>query len=111
MLDAAPVEYGSLKESVALWAWKKRERIDLLKTIAVVTAHVNPDRAAQALHRFIEEMFPEQRIERERAVERALEIMENEKQRVYSVVPAEVKPPAWGRLKTALRRRSKLPRL
>src|SRR4030095_4342339 len=58
-LEGAPVEYRSLEESVALWAWKKRERIDLLKTIAIVTAQVNPDRASQALHRLIEEMFPE----------------------------------------------------
>lgn len=90
-LDAAPVEYRSLEESVAIEAWKKRQRIDLLRTIAMVTAAVNPDRAAQALHRLIEEQFPEHRIERERAVERALEIMEVESRRVYSVTPTDTK--------------------
>lgn len=96
-LDAAPVEYGSLEESVAMEAWRKRQRVDLLRTIAVVTAAVNPDKAAQALHRLIEEQFPEHRIERERAVERALEIMDVESKRVYSVVPTDVKQGGSGR--------------
>ncbi len=63
---------------MAIQAWRKRQRIELLRTIAIVTATVNPERATQALHRLIEEMFPEHRIEREKAVERALEIMERE---------------------------------
>lgn len=105
LLDAAPVAFGSLEESLAIMAWKKRERIELLRTIATVTATVNPERASQALHRLIEEQFPEQRIERERAVERALEIMEREQSRVYSVVPTDVKPSALGRFRTLLKKR------
>ena len=104
-LDAAPVEYRSLEESLAVAAWKKRQRIELLRTIAVVTAAVNPEKAAQALHRLIEETFPEQRIEREQAVERALEIMEREKSRVYSVLPTDTKPSALGRVGKILNKR------
>jgi len=99
------VEYGSLEESLAIQAWKKRQRVELLRTIAVVTAQVNPERASQALHRLIEEMFPEHKIERERAVERALDLMAREKDRVYSVVPTDQKPGAFGKLKGLLGRR------
>jgi hypothetical protein len=84
---------------LAIQAWRKRQRIELLRTIAIVTATVNPERATQALHRLIEEMFPEHRIERERAVERALEIMEREKERVYAVVPTDTKPSGLQRMK------------
>jgi predicted CoA-binding protein len=66
-------------------AWQKQQRIELLRTIAIVTASVNPDKAQQALSRLIEEMFPEHKIEREKSVERALEIMEAEKQKTYTV--------------------------
>jgi hypothetical protein len=104
-LDAAPVEYRSLEESLAIQAFKKQQRIELLRTIAVVTASVNPEKASQALARLVEEMFPEQKIEREKAVERALEIMERERTRVYSVVPTDTKPSAPGKLKGLLSRR------
>ena len=84
-LQGADLEYQSLAESLAIEAWRRRERIDLLRTMAVVTAAVNPEKAQQVLHKLIEAMFPEQAIEREKAVENALEIMEKEKDRVYSV--------------------------
>lgn len=90
---------------MAILAWKKRQRIELLRTIAVVTASANPDKAQQALHRLIEEQFPEQKIERDKAVERALEIMEREQKRVYSVVPTDVKPSALGKLRRVTSRR------
>jgi hypothetical protein len=92
---------------LAILAWKKRQRIELLRTIAVVTAAVTPDKASQALHRLIEEQFPEHRIEREKAVERALEIMEREQKRVYSVVPTDTKPSALGRFRNVTRRRGR----
>jgi hypothetical protein len=87
-LDGAPVSVGSLEEAIAVAAWRKRQRIELLRTIATVTAAVKPDRAAEALGRLIEEMFPEHAIERGRAVERALQIMDEERHKVYAVVPA-----------------------
>ena len=74
-----------MAESLALVAWKRRERIELLRTIAIVTAQVNPEKASQALSKLIEEMFPEHKIDREKAVDRAMEIMEREKDRVYNV--------------------------
>jgi hypothetical protein len=104
-LDAAPVAFGSLEESLAIQAWRKRQRIELLRTIAVVTATVNPERASQALHRLIEEQFPEHAIEREKAVERALEIMDREKTRVYSVTPTDTKASGLGRLRGVLSKR------
>ena len=105
LLDAAPVAYGSLEESLAIAAWRKRQRIELLRTIAVVTASVNPEKAGQALHRLIEEQFPEHQIEREKAVERALDIMERERSRVYSVVPTDTKPTGLGRVRGILAKR------
>jgi N-acetylglutamate synthase/N-acetylornithine aminotransferase len=59
----------------------------MLRTIAIVTAQVAPDKAQQALHRLIEETFPEHKIDREKSVEKALAIMEKEKAQSYSVVP------------------------
>jgi hypothetical protein len=81
-----------------------------LRTIAVVTASVNPEKAAEAMHRLIEEMFPEHRIEREKAVERALEIMKREQSRVYSVVPTDVKPSALGKFRKLVQGRRPGPR-
>ncbi|MHC4647267.1 MAG: hypothetical protein ACYTBJ_17390 [Planctomycetota bacterium] len=52
-----------------------------------MVANVNPEKAQRALSNLIEEMFPEQRFERERAVERALEIMEKERKKVFLVSP------------------------
>ena len=106
-LDAAPVEFQSLEESLAIQAFRKRQRIELLRTIAIVTASVNPERASQALHRLIEEMFPEHQIERAKAVERALEIMEREKDRVYAVVPTDTKPGGLRRMKGTPARRGR----
>ena len=71
----------------------------------MVTASVNPEKASQALHRLIEEQFPEHQIERERAVERALDIMEREKTRVYSVVPTDTNPSGLGRVRGILNKR------
>lgn len=70
-----------------MYAWKKQQRIKLLQTIAVVVANVNPDKAQKALGNLIEEMFPEQRFERARAVEKALKVMEEERNKVIAVTP------------------------
>lgn len=87
-------------------AWRKRERIDLLRTIAIVTATVNPEKAQSALSKLIEEMFPEIANDRTRAVDRALEIMEEEKNKVYSVTPVgqSLKKTPMGKLAGIMRR-------
>jgi predicted CoA-binding protein len=72
---------------LAIAAWRKQQRIDLLRTIAVVTASVNPEKANAALRRLIEETFPEVAKDRDDAVERAMAIMEKEKNKTYSVAP------------------------
>lgn len=105
------MEYGSLQESIAIAAWRKLERIELLRTIATVTAQVNPEKAQQALQRLIEEAFPEVAMDRKRSVDRAMEIMEREKNRSYQVTPvgSTVGKNSWDRLKNILgRRRRKL---
>lgn len=88
LVKGRDLPYKSLQESLAIVAWRKEQRVELLKTIATVTATVNPDKAQEALRKLIEEMFPEVAAERERAVERAMEIMEIEKKRTYAVAPA-----------------------
>ena len=95
---------------MAIAAWRKRQRIDLLRTIATVTAAANPEKAGQALQRLIEESFPEQKIERDRAVELALEIMETERNMVYAVTPTGVdtrKGGAGSRFQRILRNRAR----
>ena len=57
----------------------------MLRTIAVVTASANPEQAQKALRRLLEEAFPEVEKERAEAVDKALEIMNTERERVYSV--------------------------
>lgn len=59
--------------------------MELFKTIAVVTATANPEQAQRALNLLIEEMFPEQKIQKKEAVDKALEIMELEQKRTYMV--------------------------
>lgn len=87
MIEKMDVEHGSIQESIALYVWRKRQRIQLLNTISVVVANVNPDKAQQALSNLIEEQFPEQQFERAKAVEKALKIMEKERNKVFSVTP------------------------
>lgn len=70
-----------------MYVWRRHQRIKLLHTIAVVVSNVNPEKAQKALHNLIEEMFPEQQFERERAVEKALKIMEEERDKAYIVKP------------------------
>ncbi len=53
----------------------------------MVVANVNPDKAQKALGNLIEEMFPEQKFERAKAVEKALKIMESERKKVIAVTP------------------------
>lgn len=103
----AGVEYGTIQESIAIAAWRKQERIELLRTIAVVTSQVNPEKAQQALQRLIEESFPEVGKDRDRAVERAMDIMEREKSRAYRATPMGQTPGknSWGRLKNIIGRR------
>lgn len=73
----------------------------------MVTATVNPERANEALRRLCEEMFPEVKQERDRAVERAMEIMEGETKKAYSVkaVGDSLKKTPFGRLRDILRNR------
>lgn len=85
LIQSASVEYGTIQESLAIRAWRKQQRIELYRTIATVTATVNPEGAAKALRNLVEEMFPEVAAERERAVEKAMEIMEKEKDKSYKV--------------------------
>lgn len=87
LVQGTELPYGSLQESVAIHAWRKRERIDLYRTIAVCTAATNPAQAQAAIRRLIEEQFPEVGKEREDAVDRAMEIMEKEKAKTYAVAP------------------------
>jgi S-adenosylmethionine synthetase len=85
LIQGANVEYGTIQESIAIRAWRKQQRIELYKTIATVTATVNAENAQKALRNLVEEMFPEVAAERERAVEKAMEIMEKEKNKSYKV--------------------------
>lgn len=103
------MEYDSLQESIAITAWRKQQRIELYRTIAVCTAAVNPDKAQDALRRLIEEMFPEVGKEREKAVERAMEIMEQERTKSYSVAPVgeSLDKGSWGKMKNVLRNRKR----
>ena len=72
-----------------------------------MTASVNPDKAADALRRLVEEMFPEVAKDRADAVDRAMEIMEKEKNRTYSVAPAghSLKKGSWGKISNILRQK------
>jgi flagellar motor switch protein FliG len=63
---------------VAIAAWRKQQRVELLKTIAVVVASSNPEKAAEALNNLIQEMFPEIKADRQKSVDRALAIMRDE---------------------------------
>jgi hypothetical protein len=108
LVQGTPVKYGSVQESLAIAAWRKQQRIDLLRTIALATAVVNPEKAASALNRLIEESFPEVAKDRERAVDRAMEIMEKEKDRAYAVAPVgggSLKGNSWERAQNILRNR------
>ena len=66
---------------------------------------MNPDKAKNALQQLIEEMFPEVAKDRENAVDKAMEIMEKEKARTYSVAPAghSLKKGPWGRIQNIMR--------
>lgn len=76
-----------------MYTWKKQQRIQLLHTICGVVASVNPQKAKDALNNLIEEMFPEQKFEREKAVEKALKIMEQERKKVIMVSPLHKRKP------------------
>jgi hypothetical protein len=76
-----------------MYTWKKQQRIQLLHTICGVVATVNPQKAKDALNNLIEEMFPEQKFEREQAVERALKIMEEERKKVIMFSPLHRRKP------------------
>ena len=105
LVQGSDLEYGSLQEGLAITAWRKQQRIDLYRKIAIVTATINPEKANKALQNLIEEMFPEVAKEREGAIENAMKIMEAEKERTYSVAPAgqSVKKGPWGRVKDILK--------
>jgi glutamate synthase domain-containing protein 3 len=76
-----------------MYAWRKKQRIKLLNTIAVVVATVNPEKAQKALNGLIEEMFPEVEADRQKSVDRALDIMEKERKKVFSVSPLHKRKP------------------
>lgn len=94
---------------MALAAWRKRENIELLRTIAIVTASVNPEKAQQALQRLIEEMFPEVAKDRAHSVDKALEIMERETKRLYKVTPVgqSLKKTPFARVQSILKNKRK----
>lgn len=94
---------------MAIAAWRKQQRIELYRTIAVVTATVNPDNSQKALRQLIEEMFPEVAAEREKAVEKAMEIMEKEKNKSYKVTPvgSSLGKGSWNRMQNILKNRSR----
>ena len=107
LVQGTDVEYDSLRESLAIAAWRKQQRVSLYQTIAVCTAAVNPEKAQGALRRLIEEMFPEVGKERANAVEKAMEIMEAEKNKSYSIVPVgnSLEKGSWGRMKNVLKQK------
>jgi hypothetical protein len=108
LVEGIDAPYKSIQESLAIEAWRKKERVDLLRTIALVTASANPEKAQDALRRLIEEQFPEVAKDRERAVDRAMEIMEKEKTRSYSVAPVGhslSKKGPWRRIQNILRQK------
>ena len=72
----------------------------------------NPEKAMSALNRLIEEAFPEVAKDRARAIERAMEIMEKEKDRAYAVTPVggPLKGNSWERARNILRSRRRSPR-
>lgn len=65
----------------------------MLHTICGVVAAVNPKKAKDVLDNLIEEMFPEQKFERARSVEKALKIMEEERKKVIMVSPLKRREP------------------
>lgn len=109
LVQGTDVEYGSLQEGLAIAAWRKQQRIDLYRTIAVCTAAVNPEKAQGALRKLIEEMFPEIGQERDKAVEKAMEIMEAEREKTYKITPVgqSLDKGSWGRMKNVLKQKRK----
>ncbi len=94
---------------MAIAAWRKQQRIELLRTIAVCTATVNPEKASNALNKLIEEMFPEVAKDRARAVDRAMEIMEKEKDKSYAIAPVghSLRGNSWARAQHILKNRKR----
>lgn len=109
MVQGVDVEYDTLQESLAIAAWRKQQRIELYRTIAVVTASVNPDKAQNALRKLIEEMFPEVGTEREQAVDKAMQIMEEERKKAYSVaaVGHGLNKGAFGKIQNIMRQKKR----
>jgi len=105
LVQGADLEFGSIQESMAIAAWRKNQRIELYRTIATVTASVNPEGAQKALRKLVEEQFPEVAAERERAVEKAMEIMEREKDKSYKVtaVGSSLGKNSWTRMKNIMK--------
>lgn len=109
MVQGVKVEYDTLQESLAVAAWRKNQRIELLRTIATVTATVNPDKAQAALRKLIEEMFPEVGSEREEAVDRAMQIMEEERKKTYNIAPVGhgLNKGAFGKIQNIMRQKKR----
>jgi len=83
LVQGADLEVGSWRESLAISAWRKQQRIELLRTIALAQAFVNPEKAQKAMTNLLEEMFPEVAEDRQKAVDKALDIMKKESGKVY----------------------------
>jgi S-adenosylmethionine synthetase len=109
LVQGTALEYGSIQEGLAITAWRKQQRIELYRTIAVCTATVNPEKAQGALRKLVEEMFPEVAKDREKAIEKAMEIMEAEKEKSYSITPVgqSLDKGTWGRMKDVLKQKRK----
>lgn len=91
LVGGARVEPGTWRESLAIGAWRKQQRIETLRTIAVVVATTNAEKAQQALNDLLAETFPEIAKDREKSVDKALEIMKRESKMVYTVKPLDEK--------------------
>lgn len=105
LIQGVDVEYGSIQESLAIQVWRKQQRIDLYKTIALATASINPEKAQGAIRRLLEEMFPEVGKDREKAVDKAMEIMDKERKKSYAVaaVGDSLNKGAFGKLRNIMK--------
>ena len=74
-----------------------------------MTASVNPEKANEALRRLMEETFPEIGHDRDEAVDKAMAIMEQEKEKAYAVAPVggSMQKGPMGRIRNILKQRKR----
>lgn len=89
---------------MAIAAWRKQQRIETLRTIAIVVAQTNPEKAQKALDDMLAETFPEIGHDRQKSVDKALKLMKEESKVVYRAKPLDEKPTeGWIKNATAIR--------